>query len=93
MSSSGGLINKYLWHVIGRHSFERLFLAKQENHARFGKVYRECLGPGATLVQVFDPEDAATVFRADGKHPLRPPIPITIVAHHRDGFPLGLGSL
>lgn len=61
--------------------------------AQFGPIYQEKLGPAVTLVQVFNPEDVASVLQADGKYPLRPAIPITTVAHRRDGIPLGLGSL
>ncbi len=80
-------------HFTGNFSFERLHLAKKVNYQRFGRIYKEKLGPGITLVQVFDPKDVQTVFGGDGRLPVRPPLPITLTASKRDGFSLGLGSL
>ena len=77
----------------GPYSFDRLHIAKKENHERYGRVYREVLGPGVQVVQVFDPECTAAVFRHEGRHPNRPPLPITLAAHKRDHVTLGLGSL
>lgn len=77
----------------GRHSFERLHEAKRENYLGLGPLYRETIIPGVQLLHVFSPADIAEVFRADGKYPLRPPIPILMTANKRDGLPLGMGSM
>ncbi|KAJ8299736.1 hypothetical protein KUTeg_023796 [Tegillarca granosa] len=37
----------------------------------YGTIYKETILPGFTLVHLFDPNDIETVFRADGKYPMR----------------------
>ncbi|XP_064644431.1 cytochrome P450 10-like [Lineus longissimus] len=78
--------------VFGKHSFERFYKAKVENYKKYGNIYREKIGP-FTLVQLYEPHDISKVFRAEGRTPERPAVPITIVANKRDEIPLGLGSL
>ncbi len=46
----------------------------------------------SVCLQLYDPADIQTVLRADGRLPWRPPIPIMVQAHRRDGLDLGLGS-
>ena len=75
----------------GKYSFERLYIAKKDRFKQFGKIHKEKIGP-ITLVQVYDPSDMEAVFRADGKLPLRPPLPFIPVSAKRDGISLGLGS-
>ena len=79
--------------ISGKHDFERMHLAKMEFLEKYGTIYKERLGPGVNIVQVFDPKDMEKVFRVDGRLPIRPPLPITTMAAKRDGLPLGLGSL
>ena len=79
--------------IAGKHSFDRLHLAKLDNYQKYGKIYKEKLGPSATIVQIFDPEDTGSIFRAEGRHPFRPALPMTLAANKRDGIVLGLGSL
>ena len=77
---------------LGEFRFERLHKAKIKNYERYGKIYKERMGP-ATIVQLYDPQDIATVFRNEGKYPNRPVFPITMVAHKRDKVKLTIGSL
>ncbi|XP_074648866.1 cytochrome P450 10-like [Tubulanus polymorphus] len=87
-----GTVWQYSAILRGRYTFERMNVAKRDNYAKYGKIYREKIGP-FTLVQLFDPVDFAKVFRSEGRCPNRPAIPITVVANKRDGISLGLGSL
>ena len=68
-----------------------MYLAKQENLKRYGKIYKERMG--RHIVQLFDPADIETVFRSETKYPIRPPLPLPIVANKRDAEPIGLGSM
>ncbi|XP_013386172.1 cytochrome P450 10-like [Lingula anatina] len=77
---------------LGPYRFERLHLAKLEYYQRYGRIYKEKLGP-MTVVNLFDPVDIAKVFRGEGKYPKRPPMPIVYIAEKREKFALGIGSL
>ena len=77
--------------VEGRYSFERMHVAKRENMAVYGKIYKERMGQD--IVNLFDPADIETVYRAEGKYPVRPVMPLIAVASKRDKEPPGFGSL
>ncbi|CAH1794752.1 unnamed protein product [Owenia fusiformis] len=77
---------------FGKYSFERLHLAKIDYYKRYGNIYRERLGP-MWIVNLFSPDDMAKVFRAEGRYPNRPALPIVTAGHKHDGIRLGLGSL
>jgi len=76
---------------LGQYSFERMHLAKKENVLKYGKIYKEKLG--RDIVQLFDPGDIEKVLRVEGKFPIRPALPLLLVAFRRDKKALGLGSL
>jgi hypothetical protein len=77
----------------GKYSFEKLHESKLAKYKLYGKIYKEQLAPGVTLVQVFDPEIIGAVLRADGQTPLRRTLPILEVAEKRDKLKCGLGSM
>ena len=79
--------------ISGSYSFDRLHLAKKCNFKKYGDIYVEKLGPSVKIIQLFNPHDVQTVLRADGKCPIRTPLPITVAALKRDGLRLGMGSL
>lgn len=68
-----------------------MYIAKKERYEQFGKIHKEQIGP-MTLVQLYDPGDFETVFRADGKYPHRMPLPLISTASKRDKVELGLGN-
>ena len=67
---------------------------KLENYKKYGDIYRERLGPGISMVQLFRPDDIAAMLRQTDLHqPHRMPLPITRVSNRREGFRDGLGDL
>ena len=77
----------------GPYSYDKMYLMKADHFKKYGPIWKETIVPGVHIVQVFDPKDAATVFRADGDMPLRPVIPLLEVAGKRGEFGLGIGEL
>ena len=92
MAVTRNVMTSCAW-IQGTKSYERLHEVKLDNYKKYGPIYKEKVGPGFNMVHVFRPEDLATVFRADGAHPHRPPLPITAVSNKREGFCPGLGDL
>ncbi|XP_078701278.1 putative cytochrome P450 CYP44 [Branchiostoma floridae x Branchiostoma belcheri] len=63
-----------------------------ERYKEYGKIYREKIGP-QEMVFVCDPKDFETVFRSDGKHPVRP-VPESVAIYRRlKKKPLGVALL
>ena len=66
---------------------------KQDSYRKYGPIFKDTILPGIHLVQVFDPDDFATVYRADGDTPMRPVLPLQDVSAKRGDAEQGLGDL
>lgn len=62
-------------------------------HEEYGPIVREDLGPYYTVIHVFDPDDARTVYAAEGRSPVIRPLQETIKLYRqkKDKSP-GLGN-
>lgn len=56
---------------IGTYKFDRLHHNGLKKLKKYGPVVREEIVPGVHLVWLFKPEDIETMFRCEGKYPLR----------------------
>ena len=55
---------------VGEYSFEKILENRMAYMKRYGKIYKEKLGP-MWMVHLFDPTDLATMFRLEGRYPSR----------------------
>ncbi|KAL5020898.1 hypothetical protein ScPMuIL_000053 [Solemya velum] len=53
----------------------RMHEVQRKFHQKYGKMFREKLGPGITNISVADPVLVEELLRHQGKYPLRPPYP------------------
>ena len=56
--------------IVGQYSFEKILDNRMAYMRRYGKIYKEKLGP-MWMVHLFDPTDLATMFRLEGRYPSR----------------------
>lgn len=57
---------------LGDYKIHKFHEAQFEKFWKFGKIVRESkLQPGQNLVHVFDSADMETIYRYEGKHPIR----------------------
>lgn len=69
------------WPLVGKYNLFNLHDAMKEKHDKYGVIYKEEYQPGKAIVYLSDPADFETVFRAQGKCPMRPPN--EFVRHYR----------
>lgn len=55
----------------GGYSIGRLDLADKIRFKKYGSIVHEEITPGRSLVYLYDPDDIATMFGAEGKYPQR----------------------
>ncbi|XP_013389553.1 cytochrome P450 10-like isoform X2 [Lingula anatina] len=77
---------------FGNKIISKLHLQLAKDFEKYGKIFKERLGPSTYMVYVSDPEDIATVFRKEGRYPVRgASLPLLDVYYKRTGKPLSLG--
>ncbi|XP_013389554.1 cytochrome P450 10-like isoform X3 [Lingula anatina] len=83
-----GCSRNIFWNKI----ISKLHLQLAKDFEKYGKIFKERLGPSTYMVYVSDPEDIATVFRKEGRYPVRgASLPLLDVYYKRTGKPLSLG--
>lgn len=63
----------------------KLHEAAEDKYRRYGSIVKEEFQWGRPVVQIFSPEDFETVFRYQGRYPLRPIS--EFLAHYRRKHP------
>lgn len=72
---------------------DRYHKVLQQLNNQYGPLVKQQLG-SETLVHVFDPDDAKTVYQAEGKWPQVSPLQETVQLYRKKrGLSLGLGNL
>ena len=59
-----------IYMCTGEYEMKRLDEAGRRQYERYGEIVRENLG-GTHVVHLFNPDDIQTVFRLEGKFPMR----------------------
>ena len=70
---------------VGRYDLTKLHEAHIEKFFRYGPIIREEYQWGKSIVHIYDPVDFETVFRLQGRSPIRPPN--EFVSHLRKSRP------
>ena len=78
--------------LAGKQIKDGSHVAKREQFKKYGDIYKEKLGNG-TVVQLFDPDDAAKVYQEGGSWPQRPVLPVTAAACKRHKVSCGLSEM
>lgn len=65
-----GTLHQYL-PLIGNYKFDELHINGFKKYKLFGPVVREQIVPGVNIVWLFDPNDIETMYRNEGKCPMR----------------------
>ncbi|CAG2161721.1 unnamed protein product [Oppiella nova] len=66
---------------IGRYNLSKLHEANQHKYDTYGPIVKEEYEWGKPIIHIFDPKDFETVFRSQGKCPMRPAN--EFVSHYR----------
>ena len=64
----------FVWRLtVGRYSLSQLHEANLDKYLTYGPIVKEEYQWGKPIIHVFEPKDIETVFRSQGKCPIRPP--------------------
>lgn len=83
-----------LWqYKLGIYDWTQYHTVLCQLHEKYGPIVREDLGPYYTVIHVFDPDDARTVYAAEGRSPIIRPLQETVKLYRqkKDKSP-GLGN-
>lgn len=73
-----------LWqYKLGVHDWTQYHKVLIHLHEKYGPIVREDLGPYYTVIHVFDPDDARTVYAAEGRSPILRPLQETVKLYRK----------
>ncbi|XP_070561094.1 probable cytochrome P450 CYP44 [Ptychodera flava] len=77
---------------LGPYQVERIIEASLDRYRKYGKIWMESIGVRPT-VNVVDPHDVETIFKHDGKTPIRMDIDPMIMAREKYKRSIGVGNM
>ncbi|CAD5110818.1 unnamed protein product [Dimorphilus gyrociliatus] len=83
---------KYL-PIFGEYKLNEWADASVKKYQKYGRLVREEIFPGLTMVHVFDPDDVRVVSKYDGKFPHRFPFEAMLKYRKDNDLPVGLTNL
>jgi hypothetical protein len=60
------------YRIVGKYDIYKLHDVLQQKFAEYGPIFKEEYQRGKAIVNIYSPEDIETVFRSQGKCPIRP---------------------